>query len=309
MANKFILSLLILFIFAAVALASTAGADEVLEFISGPKKIAPGCHNSAVLPTETIPVRFDKDVWITHSEYEVVDSAGKPLPNQLLCHSVLVPEGASPGLAGNPILGWDGAQAPVTYPEGMGVLMRANTAYNWLVMFKNPYELEYPEAFLKVRLHTRPAKSETERSNLVVDCVTVHADDTGVLYFVPPGKSKRVRDVNFLKSGTAIFFGAHIHQHGTRIALESVPQSESETPEVIWEGKPVGDTYSEFVIPRTLLNPRKEINPADRYRIVVEYDNRSGKEWPAMGLICASLIPSDSPAPRYAQAQPVQASH
>jgi hypothetical protein len=109
---------------------------------------------------------------------------------------------------------------------------------------------------------------------------------------LPPGKTTKSYEASPAVAGRLMAIGGHTHAYAQRLALEDVTAGS-----VVWEVKPVLDKYGEvdrIPIGRLYRTGGTKIYPDHKYRVVVEYDNPTGKVIPlgGMGVVGGIFMPS-----------------
>ena len=230
---------------------------------------------------------------------EVVDSAGRILPPELLHHlnfidpyhrELFLPISRRMIAAGKET----GSQKLPWLVFGLPVHQGQQLVIN--AMLHNPTGTAYRQVRTRlVLLYTR-----SSRPWPFVDVFPWQLD---VLFPVgdksfdlPPGHSSKSYEARPSLSGKIVAVGGHVHEHATRISLTDVT-----TGEVLWETGPRTDAEGQVTsVPVGRLYRWNRIGApisTDHvYRVTVEYDNPTGKVLPegGMGVIGGLFAPDDS---------------
>jgi len=245
---------------------------------------------------ETQPYRtvFPESGWIHGFDYEVVDSSGGALPNEVLHHlQVLVPDRRelfAPLMLR--VAGAGGETSATSLPQEVGYRVTAGDSVAFTAMLHNPTGRPLGDVRLRIRLRYSP-EARTWRAPADVvpffSHVTAPLEDTS--YDLPPGRSEKSLYVRPAVSGTILAMGGHLHRYGVALRFE-----DAETGRVLWETRaqqaPDGTVLE---VPQTVLVWRGsfDVVAGHPYRVTAVYDNPSGMVIPggAMGTVGGVIRP------------------
>ncbi len=236
--------------------------------------------------------------WIEGYSGEMVDSAGRPISQQVLHHlNFIVPARRELFSTIMQRLGAAGAETPpVMLPQPFGhaiigyPVQRGDTVLI-AAMLGNPTEMSYPGARMRARLKYWPADawwSPLAISPFYLD-VMPPAGPHG--YDLPPGHSSKSWEGSPAIAGRILEIGGHLHKYGVEIRLEDVTAGR-----VIWRAVPAVDATGEVTdIPSTGYWWRfgVPLRPDHVYRATAVYDNPTGQWIPdgAMGALGGVFLP------------------
>jgi hypothetical protein len=230
---------------------------------------------------------------------EIVDSAGRQLPSQLLHHLNFIDPAhrelflpisrrliAAGKETGSQRLPWLLFGLPVR--QGQQLVINA--------MLHNPTSTAYRQ------VRTRLVLSYT-RASRPWPFVDVFPWQLDVLFPVgdksfdlPPGHSVKSYDARPAVSGKIVAVGGHVHEHATSISLTDVT-----TGEVLWTAKPTVDSLGTVRgVPVGRLYKWNSVGtrivPEHVYRVTVEYHNPTNQVLPEGGMgVIGGLFAPDEP--------------
>jgi hypothetical protein len=268
--------------------------EQVLEMVVGPASLsAAGMHLR--LPIQLVELPFEG--WLHGFEWEITDAEGTKLSDDLLHHINLIDPDNREMFAPVPrrIMAAGRETSKQAIPRFLGYPIEAGTRVLVSAMFAKPAERDYDEVYLHVRL---AYTSKGEAPAGIQDIYPFYLDVMGPVsrksFSIPPGGTVRSWTASPAVDGRIVAIGAHLHHHATSIRLEHLDTGEVE---VLWEVKPDrGPDGHVSGVPTTLLlsGGGVPIYKDHRYRLVVEYENKTDSydPEPGMGEIGGAIIVS-----------------
>ncbi len=267
------------------------GDDFVLTL--GPVELPAGATHHQVMQPRAQEVPVPGAGWLKGYRVELVDAAGRPVPQSVLHHlNLIMPDRRE---LFSPIMLRVGAAghetAPVKLPFLMGFKVKAGEKILVTAMFSNE---ESKRAYQGVRLRVHmpftaqgtwlPPMSVYPFYIDVMPPAGTHA------YDLPPGKSERSWDARPAAAARLLGMGGHLHQYGTLLRFEDVTAHK-----VIWEARPILDRSGEVVGMPTgkfWWKGGVRVEPTHLYRFTAFYDNPTGRAIPegAMGTLGGILV-------------------
>ena len=256
-----------------------------------------GHHGMMGLPPVAL-AEMPFDAAIHAFRVELVDAAGQPLPIELLHHfNVVDPDHRELFLPiSRRMLAAGKETGEMRLPWLLfGSTVRQGTRLVANAMLHNPTDIDYRAVRARAVIEYVPAGRPWplfQGYPFQLDVLFPWGDKS---FDLPPGPSSRSFEASPMLSGVVVGIGGHVHEHATRIAFENAT-----TGEVIWEAAPVLDSTGAVVgVPVgrlyswTRLGAR--IDPAQRYRVTVQYHNPTGDTIPAggMGVVGGLFVPDD----------------
>ncbi|HEX2218009.1 MAG TPA: hypothetical protein VHG35_04350, partial [Gemmatimonadales bacterium] len=269
--------------------------EMVLEV--GPVDLPAGSGHHQLAPLEAaIPVAG----WLRGFSIEMVDGAGRPVPQQTLHHvNVILPERRE--LFSQIMLRLAAAgqeTAPARLPRLFGYRARAGERVLVTAMLHNPTDAAYDDAYLRVRM-------PLTRSGAFVEPVSIYPFYLDVMppaslhsYDLPPGRSEKSWEGEPAVDGRILAVGGHLHRYGVALRLEDVTAGKT-----IWEGRPEVDSAGEVTgmpTKKFIWRLGYPVRAGRTYRVTAVYDNPTGATIPdgAMGALGGVFAPSgDRPWP------------
>ncbi len=267
------------------------GKDFVLTL--GPVDLPAGATHHQVLQPRAQEVAVPGAGWLRGFRFELVDRAGRPVPQLVLHHvDLIMPDRRE---LFSPIMLRVGAAgqetAPVKLPFLMGFKVRPGEKILVTAMFSNE---ESKQAYQGVRLRVHipftaagtwlPPMSVYPFYIDVMPPAGIHA------YDLPPGKSEKSWDARPATAARLLGVGGHLHRYGTLLRFEDVTAHK-----IIWEARPVVDRTGEVVGMPTgkfWWKGGVRVEPTHVYRLTAFYDNPTGHTIPegAMGAFGGILV-------------------
>lgn len=257
-----------------------------------------GGHGHGVVPPVAL-VELPVDGSFYGFRAEVVDSLGRPLPPALIHHvNVIDPDHRELFL---PISRRAAAAGRETGDVALpwlffGVPFQRGQRFVVSGMLHNPLETSYHDVRVRVVLQYTPARRPwplIRGAPFQLDVAFPVGDKS---FDLPPGRSERSYEASPAIPGTIVGIGGHLHDYGVSIELAN-----ARTGEVIWRAEPERDGAGRLKsIPiGRLYGPTRlgtRIEPGERYRVTVVYDNPTGRTLPGggMGVVGGLFVPDDS---------------
>jgi hypothetical protein len=238
---------------------------------------------------------------IYRAHIDVLDSAGNPLPRELLHHlnlsdperrELFLPIGLHVMAAGR-------ETPPLEVPRFLfGLPLRRGQRFLTSAMLVNPTSHAYSKVRVRLVLNFEPADALWPLFPgypWVLDVLFPlgHPPDGSKSFDLPPGRSVHSWESSPAIPGTIVGVGGHLHNYGVKLEL-----SDATTGEVIWETAPVTDSAGHVVsVPTCMLYNWHRLGvhivPAHRYRVTAVYDNPTGHVIPdgGMGLVAGLFVP------------------
>jgi hypothetical protein len=237
-----------------------------------------------------------QDGYVSGFRVDIVDSAGRTLPPQLLHHFNLIDPDhrelflpisrrllAAGTETGAIRLPWLLFGLPLT--RGSHVVASA--------MVENLTDVSYPQARVRLVMVFTPAGRPWplfRASTWQMDVAFPVGDKS---FDLPPGRSSRFYEARPAVPGTIIGLGGHMHEDGQVIEFTDVT-----TGDVIYRAEPVRDSAGHLrSIPVGRLYGWTRLGvhvvPDHRYRVAVSYENTTGRVLPdaGMGVIGGLFVP------------------
>jgi len=269
----------------------SSGRDFVLTL--GPIDLPAGATHHQVAQPRTQEVPVPGAGWLRGFRLELIDGAGRPVPQTVLHHlNLIMPDRRelfSPIMLRVAAAGQE--TAPVKLPFLMGFRVKAGEKILVTAMFSNE-ESKQAYAGVRLRVHMPFTPDRTWLPPLsvypfyidVMPPAGIHA------YDLPPGQSQKSWDAHPAVAARILGVGGHLHRYGTLLRFEDVTAKE-----VIWEGRPVLDGSGEVVGMPTGKFWWKggiRVDPSHLYRLTAFYDNPTGRVIPegAMGTLGGILV-------------------
>lgn len=277
-------------------------AKEIMIDLPGiPLEAHTGHHGGGGGYPPVVRFEFPMDASLYGFRVEVLDKAGKKLPDGLLHHFNLIdPENRELFL---PISRRVMASGKETGAQKLpwllfGLPVRKGALLVASAMLHNPTDVDYDEAVTRLVLSYVPASRPWpfwEGAPWQLDVGFPVGDKS---FTLPPGASTRSYEASPAIAGKIVAVGGHVHEMATRISLIDVAEDK-----VIWSAAPTLDTAKNVVgVPIGKLyrfgSIGYEIRPDRKYRVTVEYNNTSGEpvEAGGMGVIGGLFVPASGQA-------------
>ena len=238
---------------------------------------------------------------IYRAHIDVLDSAGNPLPRELLHHLNLSdPEHRELFLPITLHVMAAGRETPpLAVPRFLfGLPLKRGQRFLTSAMLVNPTTHAYPKVRVRLVLNYEPADALWPLFPgypWVLDVLFPlgHPPDGSKSFDLPPGRSVHSYESSPAIPGTIVGVGGHLHNYGINLEL-----SDATTGEVIWQTAPVTDSAGHVVsVPTRMLYSWHRLGvhivPDHRYRVTAVYDNPTGHVIPdgGMGLVAGLFVP------------------
>lgn len=263
---------------------------------AGPVRIPAATPYAHHTNEEYLPVVWPVSGWMRGYRVDLVDSAGKLLPSELI-HHVGMANLARRQLA-YPIAERLFASAretrPVELPESMGVPVSGNERMVLYYALVNPGQSEIAGAVVRVTILWTPAGRRDVKDVLPLYANAKAQTDESISFDVAPGVSTTSAEFTIPVSGHLRALGGHLHDYGVELRLE-----DAESNEVLArlgtrrtsEGLLREVEQTSFRLKRRGLR----LSANHRYRVVAVYDNPTCRTIAAgaMGFVAGAFIPDD----------------
>jgi hypothetical protein len=229
---------------------------------------------------------------------EVIDALGRELPAALIHHvNVIDPDNRELFLPIARRLAAAGRETgDVTLPRLLfGIPFARGQRIVVNAMLHNPLDVSYRDVRVRVVLLYTPARRPWplyRGAPFQLDVAFPVGDKS---FDLPPGRSERSYEASPAIAGTIVAIGGHLHDYGVSIELAN-----ASTGEVIWRAEPQRDAEGRLQsIPVGRLYKLGRlgvhVDPGERYRVTVVYDNPTGRTLPAggMGVVGGLFVPDD----------------
>lgn len=216
------------------------------------------------------------DGWLRGYTVELIDSAGRPVPQTVVHHvNVIIPDKRE---LFSPImlrLAAAGAEtAPVGLPWFLGYPIRSTDSLLVSAMLHNESDIAYRGVRLRVRMpltkkHVFGAMTIFPFYMDVMPPAGSHSFD------LPAGRSERYWEGSPAINGRILGVSGHVHKFGTLLRLE-----DRTSGKILWEGRPVVDSAGEVIsipIKRFVKTFGVGVRADHVYRLTVVYDNPTGQ--------------------------------
>jgi hypothetical protein len=235
------------------------------------------------------------DGWLRGYSVELVDSAGKVVPQSVVHHvNVIIPQRRE---LFSPImlrLAAAGAEtAPVGLPWFLGYEVRRTDSVLVSAMLHNPSATNYRGVHLRVRMPV------TRRR--MVGAMTVFPFYMDVMppagshsFDLPAGRTERYWEGSPAVGGRILGVSGHMHKYGVALRLE-----DRTAGKIIWEGRPTVDENGEVMaipIKRFVKTFGVGVHRDHVYRLTAVYENPTGAPVidGGMGALGGVFLPSEA---------------
>lgn len=253
-----------------------------VDVLIGPVELRSGMpHLRLPIQMATLPV----DGWLHGFKVTMEDASGAAIPMETLHHVNLI----DPDKRGlfSPIARRVMAAGRETseqqLPRLIGYPVQQGDRVLVSAMFANPTGTDFPEAWLRVRLHySLEGDGVIEPRNVYPFYLDVMGPVGRKDFAVPPGRSTRAWEGSPAVPGRMLGIGGHLHDFASILRLVDVT-----TGTVLWEAAPLKDEDGHVTgVPSTefLWQLGKEIRPDHVYRIEVVYENPLDVPAPGGGM-------------------------
>lgn len=260
----------------------------------GPIDIAPSTpytHHAAEAYHE---ITWPVSGWLRGYRVDLVDSAGRLLPRELLHHAGMA--NLDRRQVAYPIAERVFAAAhetsPVVLPKAMGLPLSAGQRMVLYYGLVNPDTVAITGAMLQVRIGWADAGARGIKAILPFYANAMELSAGTISFDVPVGRSATASEFTVSSNGWLRVVGGHLHDHGVELRIED---AESNKVLARVRGKRTAD--GRVVDVRRVKFPLKRhglrLRAGHRYRVVAVYDNPTGSviKGGAMGFVAGAFIP------------------
>lgn len=252
-----------------------------------------GHEHAAQPPTDRVAIPIEG--WVHGFRVEVVDGAGRAVPQQVVHHVNIIAteerELFSQIMLRVAAAGQETGE--VKLPRLAGYRVRKGQEFAVTSMLHNPTPRAYRGVKVRVRMPYTPESSWLSPVSIFPFYLDVMppAGETHA-YDLPPGRSEKSWEGRPALAGRILGVGGHLHKYGVSLRLEDVTANE-----VLWEAKPKVDEKGEVIdMPRGTFIWRLGIPVRSDhvYRLTAIYDNPTGETIPdgAMGALGGVFLPA-----------------
>lgn len=267
------------------------GDDYVLTL--GPIELPAHATHHQVAQPRAQEVPAPGEGWLRGYRFEVIDGAGRPVPNLVLHHLDLIMPGRRDLFA--PIMLRIGAAghetAPVELPRLLGFRVHRGEKILVTAMFSNEQSARAYHG-VRVRVHIPFLAEGTWLPPFSVQpfYIDVMPPAGTHAYDLPAGKSSRSWDARPAAAARLLGMGGHLHKYGTLLRFEDVTEHR-----VLWQARPHLAPDGEVIgMPtgRFWWHGGIKVEPNHTYRVTAFYDNPTGRVIPdgAMGALGGILV-------------------
>lgn len=246
-----------------------------LVFEVGPVRLPANAMHDDVAQPPSLMVLAGVDGWAHGYSIEIIDSAGRQVPQKVLHHvNVIAPQKRE--LFSQIMLRLAAAgpeTAAVGLPWFLGYPIRSGDSVLVTAMFHNPSSTDYGTIFMRVRM---PLKQKG-----VLGAMAIYPFYLDVMppagshsFDLPAGRSEKYWEGKPAVPGRILGLSGHLHKYGTSLRLE-----DRTTGKVIWEGRPKVDSAGEvqaMPVKRFLATFGVGLDTSHTYRLTAVYDNPTG---------------------------------
>jgi hypothetical protein len=256
--------------------------ELVLEY--GPLALTAGGGHDATNEPPAILFQLPADGWMRGYVVELVDGAGRRLPQALLHHLNVIAKDKR-DLFSNVMLRL-GAAGPETreiiLPRLLGVWGQRGDTLIMTVMLHNPTGRRYDDVRLRLRIPFVRATSRIGALTVYPVSVAIGPEEQPNTFDLPPGRSEHYWEGSPAVPARLLGLSGHLHRYGVALRFEDRTDRK-----VIWEIRPKSDIAGdvrEMPISLFLWTLGKPIRPDHVYRLTAVYDNPEGRTIPAGGM-------------------------
>jgi hypothetical protein len=270
---------------------SPDGDDFVITL--GPIELPAGATHHQVDQPEAQEVRVPGGGWLRGYRIELVDAAGKRVPQAVLHHLNLIMPDRRDLFA--PIMMRIGAAghetAPVELPRLMGFRVHPGEGILVTAMFSNEDSRQaYHGVRMRVHMPFTAAGTWLPPFSVEPFYIDVMPPAGTHAYDLPAGKSQRSWDAHPAAAARLLGMGGHLHRYGTLLRFEDVTAHK-----MLWEAHPRVAADGEVTgMPtgRFWWRGGLKVLPSHTYRLTAFYHNPTGKAIPdgAMGTLGGVLV-------------------
>jgi hypothetical protein len=276
-----------------------------LVFELGPIRLPANAMHDDIVQPPPLTVLAGADGWAHGYAIEIVDSAGKPVPQAVIHHvNVIAPQKRELFSEIMLRLAAAGAEtAPVGLPWFLGYQLGKTDSVLVSAMFHNPTPVDYGNVRLRVRM---PLKKKGLFGAMAIYpfYLDVMPPAGSHSFDLPAGRSVHYWEGKPAIGGRILGLSGHLHKYGTSLTLE-----DRTSGKVIWEGRPkVGANGEVEAMPvkRFLSTFGVGVDTSHTYRLTAVYDNPTGAPIVdgGMGALGGVFKPGDEAWPAVSPAHP-----
>jgi hypothetical protein len=258
------------------------GRELVVEY--GSLALHAGSGHAAAVEPPAILFRLPTTGWMRGYAVELVDGAGRRLPQRLLHHMNLIAKNRR-DLFSN-VMQRLGAAGPetgtITLPRFAGVWGDTGDTLVMTVMLHNATGMHYDDVRLRVRIPFVRARSRLGAITVYPVSVAIGPKERPNVFDLPPGRSEHYWEGSPAVAARILGLSGHLHRYGVALRLE-----DRTAGKVIWELKPRSDSTGEvrdMPVSMFLWSLGKPIRPDHVYRLTAVYDNPEERTIPDGGM-------------------------
>ncbi len=231
-------------------------------------------HHAAPQPAP-VPVVVPADGWLRGFRVEVVDRAGRSMPQHVLHHVQLFDPAKRDLFAPYMlrVIGAGGETGSASIPWPFGYRMQAGDTLLAAAMLHNPTAEGYQGVTVRLILeYAGPSLVRRRSIHPFFSHVTDPAASSS--YDLPPGVSERSWEVTPAIPGRVLALGGHLHRYGVELRFEEVASGR-----LLWSAGAHRDEDGHVIaVDRGtfLLRGGIRLEPGRSYRVTAVYDNPTG---------------------------------
>jgi hypothetical protein len=274
----------------------TDSARQEIVLSVGPIDIAPTTPYSHHGAESYHVIEWPVSGWLRGYRVDLVDSAGRLLPRELLHHAGMANldrrQVAYP--IAERVFAAAHETAPVVLPKSMGLPLSTGQRMVLYYGLVNPDTSAVTGAVLQVRIPWADAGTRGITGILPFYANARALSEETISFDIPAGRSETASEFTVSTNGWLRVVGGHLHDHGVELRIE-----DAESNKVLARvrgkraagGRLVDVSRARFPLKRQGLRLRAN----HRYRVVAVYDNATGNviKGGAMGFVAGAFIPEN----------------
>lgn len=266
------------------------GKEIVVEY--GPLSLPAGAHHASAIEPPALVLTLPADGWMRGYVVELVDGAGRRLPQELLHHLNLIAKNRR-DLFSNVMLRL-GAAGPetgaITLPRLLGVRTHRGDTLVITMMLHNPTPRAYKGVRVRARIAFVHANARVGALDVYPISVAIGPKERPNVFDLAPGRSEHYWEGSPAVAARVLGLSGHLHRYGVALRLE-----DRTTGKVLWELTPEADSSGEvraMPVSTFLWSLGKAIRPDHVYRLTAIYDNPEPRTIPdgGMGVIGGIVV-------------------
>ena len=271
--------------------AEQMGGDVVLDL--GPMSLPAHAGHHAVDQPPVLSVAMPSEGWVRGLKIELVDSAGRAVPHDVIHHVNLIVPGKRELFS--PIMLRIGAAGqetgPLVLPRLLGYRMKKGDTIVVSAMMHNPTGTSYEGVHMRLHLPFVASGSLIGAFSIVPFYLDVMPPAGSHSYDLPAGHSERYWEGKPAIAGRVLALGGHLHRYGVALRFEDRTEGK-----ILWEARPTTDSTGEVTSMPTakfLWRLGIKIHPDHVYRLTAIYENPTGAPIPdgGMGALGGVVVP------------------